>query len=551
MQALIRFGITALCFLLLVVPAGAQGVVSVNSASYVNPALPNGSIAQGSMFIGFGSGLGPATIAYPTPWPFPTELAGTTIQVTVGATTVDCFMVYSSAGQIAGILPSNTPLGAGTMTVRFNGAIAATGPITVVAHSFGIFTINQQGIGPAVATDPLALSAVYSTTASAAPGDFIDIWGTGLGAVTVPDQGSPVGGTVPGLDVKVYVANVEQPVLYAGRSGCCSAIDQVRIKAPNITGCFLPVVVVVNGIPSNYASLSIDPSGAACTPDPILGEPNFSQLTNGGTYSSGVIALSRGRSSIDIDFLGPQAVFDSISDTASGLYQKVTIQNVAAFAGNIGITRIGSCSLYRYTGEDSGVPELIPPTPLDAGAQLSIAGPGGNDVLPKVSPGSYRKSFGIPSFPLTPEAKQQFINRYFEPGLTTVTAPGGTDVAGHNAGIVIPQDFVWSNQPAANSVINKNVPKVIQYTATGYDLVTIIGGSSAEVGDTVVGVQFYCSADPQASSFSIPTPILQSLPSGTGALIVGGSVYDTFNAPSLDSGVINYSDTTVVVVGFN
>ncbi|MDA0207611.1 MAG: hypothetical protein O3A53_18715 [Acidobacteria bacterium] len=84
MHALIRGGIAALCLLLLVAPVGAQSVVSVNSASYVNPALPNGSIAQGSMFIGFGSGLGPEMIQFPSPWPFPTELAGTSITVTVG-----------------------------------------------------------------------------------------------------------------------------------------------------------------------------------------------------------------------------------------------------------------------------------------------------------------------------------------------------------------------------------------------------------------------------------------------------------------------------------
>src|SRR5690606_31410994 len=139
MHAFIRGGIAALCLLLLVVPARAQSVVSVNSASYANPALPNGSIARGSMFVGFGSGLGPASIQYPSPWPFPKTLAGTAITVTVGGTTVDCFIVYTSAGQIAGILPSNTPLGAGTMTVRYNGSVAATGPVNVVANSFGIF----------------------------------------------------------------------------------------------------------------------------------------------------------------------------------------------------------------------------------------------------------------------------------------------------------------------------------------------------------------------------------------------------------------------------
>lgn len=189
MSRFLRFGFITILAAGLSALAHAQGIVPVNAGSYVNPALPNGSIAQGSMFVGFGAGLGPASIVYPSPWPFPTELAGTTIKVTVGSTTVDCFMVYTVAGQVAGILPSNTPVGTGTMTVRLNGVVKGTGPIKVVANSFGIFTINQQGFGPAVATDPLTASAVYTTTNSAAPDDFIDIWGTGLGAVSFLTRG--------------------------------------------------------------------------------------------------------------------------------------------------------------------------------------------------------------------------------------------------------------------------------------------------------------------------------------------------------------------------
>jgi len=90
--------------------------------------------------------------------------------------------------------------------IRFNGAVVGTGSVNVVAHSFGIFTINQQGIGPAVATDPLGGAAVYSAINSAAPDDFIDIWGTGLGAIGYPDDGPTQPGTLA-YDVKVYIAD--------------------------------------------------------------------------------------------------------------------------------------------------------------------------------------------------------------------------------------------------------------------------------------------------------------------------------------------------------
>ncbi len=563
MRPLFRFSLPTLCLLLIAATAGAQTLTPVNAASYVNPALPNGSIAQGSMFVAFGSGLGPASIEYPNPWPFPTELAGTTIEVTVGSTTKDCFVVYTSAGQIAGILPSDTPIGTGTMTVRYNGAVAGTGPVKVVASSFGIFTINQQGLGPAVATDPLANSAVYTTTNSAAPGNssFIDIWGTGLGAsLDGNDDGKPKTGNIGADAVKVYVANQEQEVLYAGRSGCCSSIDQIRIKTPDMSGCFLPLVVVVNGVSSNFATVSIDPSGADCTPDPIFGGPDLSQLQNGDTYNAGVIALSRGRSSLDFGAFGPAQSLDTVIDSASAFYEKVTVANVAAFAGNLGVTTIGSCNVYRYVGDEATIPDLNPAAPLDAGAQLSITGPGGDETIPKTSLGLYSKSFGLPSFPfLTPEAKQQFTpDTYYEPGLTTVTAPGGADVGAHSASLVVPQDFQWLNQPAASAAIDRSAGLKIEYTASGYDYVSIIGGSSTTVGSNTVGAQFYCSASPSASSFTVPAAVLLSLPASdliegfaSGALIVGGGVYDTFTAPSLDIGTITYADTTFVTVDFN
>jgi len=50
-----------------------------NSASYIVSTFPNGGIAQGSIFVVFGSGLGPAAIAYNSSLPYQTSLSGTSV----------------------------------------------------------------------------------------------------------------------------------------------------------------------------------------------------------------------------------------------------------------------------------------------------------------------------------------------------------------------------------------------------------------------------------------------------------------------------------------
>jgi hypothetical protein len=97
----------------LVLPGGgaAQPVIAgsgiLNGASYAVPGLPNSGIAQGSIFIVFGQNLGPATIVQVSRFPLPTSngLAGTSIKVTVGGTTVDAIMLYTLASQVAAVSP--------------------------------------------------------------------------------------------------------------------------------------------------------------------------------------------------------------------------------------------------------------------------------------------------------------------------------------------------------------------------------------------------------------------------------------------------------------
>ena len=121
----------------------------VNAASNLVPGLPNSGIATGSMFIVYGSNLGPAALTAISAYPLNPVLAGTAVRVTVAGRTVDALPYYTSANQLAAILPSTTPVGEGTITVSYNNAVSAASPITVVGGNVGMYTVNSQGTGDA------------------------------------------------------------------------------------------------------------------------------------------------------------------------------------------------------------------------------------------------------------------------------------------------------------------------------------------------------------------------------------------------------------------
>src|SRR5690242_4119296 len=96
-----------------------------NAGSYVPPGYPNGGITHGGMFVvkaAAGSApLGACGIKVVGQFPIAANLNGTSMSVAIGGASYDVPMVYvvacSGTDQLAGILPSNVPVGAGTLTV--------------------------------------------------------------------------------------------------------------------------------------------------------------------------------------------------------------------------------------------------------------------------------------------------------------------------------------------------------------------------------------------------------------------------------------------------
>lgn len=504
---------------------------AVNAASYANPTLPNGSLTQGGVFIAFGKGIGPAKLQEISAYPLPTNLSGTSIDVTITGTTVHCIMLYTSAGQVAAVLPSNTPVGSGTMVLSYNNAASAALNVTVAAHNFGIFSVNQSGSGAGVITDALT-NVVNSQTTSAKTGDLLDIWGTGLGPVSGNEAAGPLPGNIPNLPIRVFVGTEPAEVKYAGRSGCCTGLDQVQIAVPSgIAGCAVPIYFVVGGVTSNFVTVSIAKSGSACdNPGAYTTSQLDSAKAHGGLRTATAI-LDR--------FHVYSAKRDNQGDSAGVSFSKVPLSDLQGPA--VPPPAANTCSVITFPGGVFGAA----PTPLDAGG-VTLSGAVGTYTLVSPQPGYWGVSFS----PSSPASAPGLVNdgTVLIPGSYTFTGQGGKDVGKFTVTMSLPAKFNWTNRMTTPATVDRSKPLTISWT-NGFSgaLVFITGQSQVSLG---IGAQFTCWADPTAGTFTVPQAILAAMPptySNSGNPQGSLDVYQVFNgptftAPGLDIGNTMFAD---------
>jgi len=506
-----------------------------NGASYALPGLPNSGIAQGSIFIIFGQNLGPAKIVQVSSFPLPTSqgLAGTSIKVTVAGTTVDAIMLYTLATQVAAVLPSNTPIGIGTVTVTFNDQTSAPAPITVVKSSFGTFSINQAGSGAGVLqnVNSQADRPFNGATKAANPGQVIILWGTGIGPVAGNEAAGPLPGDMKNLNLHVFVGTTEAVVQYRGRSGCCTGIDQIVFVVPaGVEGCSVPVFVEIDNIISNFTTMAIAQSGSTCS-DPGLSASVIQQATANGGIRAGSLTVGR------LD--GDAGKTTTQSDLLGATFVKVSL-DALLHAGPI--PKAGLCYVSQFPG-------YVPPSPsyLDAG-KVSVTTPVGPYDLVSPFKGVYSLSF-LPGANGVPGVIGDGTR--LKAGTYTFTVTGGADVGPVTASIDFPRSFQW-NHDAVTSV-NRSQPLVITWTGgSAGALVNILGNSSVAAGTTSdIGTAFSCFEDATKGSFTVPVSILSALPASYtgndahahGNLQVFETFYGTpFTASGIDYGTILYDD---------
>ena len=523
---------------------GKGGVV--NAASYALDGLPSSALPQGGMFIVFGTNLGPASLARASSFPLPTTLAGTSIRVSVSGITTDAIILYTVAGQVAAVLRSNTPIGTGTLTLTFNGNTSASAAIRVVQSSFGAFTLNQGGTGAAVLTDGNGVP--YTALRPAAPGQTVVLWGTGLGPVTGDETQAPPAGNLA-ASVEVLVGSATATVVYKGRAPCCVGIDQVNFVVPSgVSGCAIPVVVKINNVVSNFATIAVSSSGPCSDPTGLSSE-SLQRLSSQGNLRIGSVFLTRTATTTP-GFPGvPETT--NIFEAASGNFSRVDQSALLQSQGSFNQVSIGGCVVTNFSGQTATTPTFSASTPLDAGASLSVNGPNGARQIPKLAsaPGTYFAQLATAA-PF-----------YITAGNHTFSGTGGADVGPFQASLTVPPPFTWTNSNI--TTINRSQNFTVTWTGGPSSGFIVIGGFSyvLNADNTSFGASLYCLAPPGPGQFTIPSAVLLALPVSSvigiapftfpgGSIFVGSYVVTSFTASGLDQGFVGYTDTSGKAVAF-
>jgi uncharacterized protein (TIGR03437 family) len=484
-----------------------------NAASYANPSFPNGGIAQGSIFVVFGTAMGPAQIAYASNFPLSTTLSGTSVSVTVAGSTAQCPMLYTLAGQIAAILPSTTPVGTGTISVTYNGSASPTAPIKVVKNALGIFTRNQQGSGPAVAQD--VNNAYNSVVFAFHPNQTITLWGTGLGPITGSDAGTPPTGNLPGATVTATVGGQNAVVQYAGRSGYAGE-DQINITIPgNVSGCYVPVSVVVNGVASNFSSISVVGNGTVCSDPGFYSTADLTKLANGG-LKTGNVTLTQFGLSFNVPIIGN--LLQDI-EAGSGSFQNWDLNTFLNSTGGLSTFAVtsGSCAFFQTSGSQY-VDPVVPPG-LDAGPVINVTGPNGSKTMMKNSNsiGSYSGTFSGVGLPLPGQPPP---TPFLVPGSYTIdNGSGGTDVGPFKVTLNVPQAIAWTEK-AATTNIDRTKALAVHWTGGDPNSSVFVVGIS-NVDQNTSG-EFVCVGKDSDGGLTVPTDILSLMPVSVAQAVGGG-----------------------------
>lgn len=487
-----------------------------NTASYVDPSLPHGGIAQGAMFTIFGRNLGPESPAVVDRFPLAKTFRGVSVRVTVGGVTLDAIPVVVWNQQVSAVLPSNTPTGNGNIQLTYNGVSSNVFPIRIVRHALGIFALNQAGNGPGVFTraeDYL----VNTLTSSARPGEAWDIWATGLGPVQGDEAAQPLPGPL-GYNVEVWVGEQRAQVIYAGRSGCCAGIDQIRFIVPEgVSGCYVPVRVLVEGVPSNSVTISIDRESSACSEPGLLTRQQLQEVQQGGRLRVGAITLARSETAVTVPGFGQ---FVLKTDIGSATFLQYTYDQLIRSGSLVQYAESGGCYVYTFRTTRNEPPSLgeldpIRPTLLDAGPVINVRGPVGNKQLQPQ--GGQR---GIYSAELGGGGTPPFgggLPDYLEPGEYRVdNGGGGADVGPFQVTATLGPWIQWTNQDQLSQIPLTQPLHVTWTGGTAQDWVMITGSSSN--GDA--GAAFICGVPASRGSYTVPTSVLAALPpSGS----IGGS----------------------------
>lgn len=473
----------------------ARGVVS--AASYAAPVAPTGLIGI------FGNNLA-TTTAVAGSLPLPLNLGGTS--VTINGQPAP--LLFVSPGQVNARIPDalagldyrTDNILASTVVVTSPMGSSAPATLSIAEAAPAFFTANGSGCGQAAALNitPGGEVSVNSPANSAAPGDYIALFGTGFG---VADRQPGDGVASAGASPLTYGASLSldgNPILaaYAGTAPTLVGVSQLNIQIPASTrnGCAVPVGAS-QWIAAPLTTLSVQAGRGQCVDPPVqsYGQISLSRTvasTSAGTSSTEVFR-ARFPSGPGLAPPSPEPVENVSNVPVTG---PVTVTSETSING---VTR--SCPVSGYADLSAGSIQIQPPL----GTSI--------DVQPKSqAPGYLFYEGSLPS-------------GFIGPGAYKLSGTQGSGVA-LNASVPVGSPIQLQTSFPAGTVLDASSP--LSVTWTGGDAgtlvkLTVISGYGPGTSEA------YVYGDASAGSLAIP-PLCTPFGAGPGNVC-------SFGVPSSDN----------------
>jgi uncharacterized protein (TIGR03437 family) len=233
-------------------PALRSNSPVVNAASFAE----NAAVAPGTLITILGSNLSASPMSAGS-IPFPASLGQTSVSINGIAAPV----LYVSPTQINAQVPYGIPNGSATLQVNRGGVVSAMQTFGVASFSPGIFVIDPSTNG-AAALHGSNLSLVNNASPAKA-GEGIAIYGTGLGALTIPvAAGAAAPSVAPFAQTTttptVLIGGMNAPVSFSGLTPGLAGLYQLNVQVPaGVQPGLQPIQILMSGAASNVAMIAV------------------------------------------------------------------------------------------------------------------------------------------------------------------------------------------------------------------------------------------------------------------------------------------------------
>jgi uncharacterized protein (TIGR03437 family) len=221
-------------------------------------------VSPGKIVVIRGAGLGPPRLVQnqASNGQFGTQLGGTKVSFNGIAAP----LLYTSASQVAAVVPYEISGTAAQITVANQGQTSAAFAVPVAPTVPGIFTSNQSGAGQIAAVNAVD-GTINSAVNPVKTGAYITLYATGEGQTSPAGLDGQLGAPTPPkplLPVTVTVGGIPSFVQYAGGvPGQISGLMQIDVQIPRGVqpGGYVPVTLKVGEISTTPDAVWIAVSG--------------------------------------------------------------------------------------------------------------------------------------------------------------------------------------------------------------------------------------------------------------------------------------------------